>query len=97
MTTESYLLNFGIETRYKNTLEESGLNIRLLGERHTYDSFELELRKYAHLRLNVKYDIDNMQEVLAISDEGYIRFLLEEKYVQSMALADRRAGAAEEL
>lgn len=97
MTTESYLLNFGMETGYKNTLEGSGLNIRLLGERHTYDCFDLEFRKYAHLRWNVKYDPDNMQEVLAVSDEGDIRFLLEEKYQQPMALADRRPGDAEEL
>lgn len=97
MTTESYLLNFGMETGYKNTLEGSGLNIRLLGERHTYDCFDLEFRKYAHLRWNVKYDPDNMQEVLAVSDEGDIRFLLEEKYQQPMALADRRPGDVEEL
>lgn len=97
MTTESYLLNFGMETGYKNTLEGSGLNIRLLGERHTYDTFNLEFRKYAHLRWNVKYDPDNMQEVLAVSDEGDIRFVLEEKYVQPMALADRRSCDAEEL
>ena len=97
MTTESYLLNFGMETGYKNTLEGSGLNIRLLGERHTYDSFDLDFRKYAHLRWNVKYDPDNMSEVLAMSDEGDIRFMLEEKYVQPMALADRRPGDAEQL
>lgn len=97
MTTESYLLTFGMETGHKNTLEGSGLNIRLLGERRTYDSFDLEFRKYAHLRWNVKYDPDNLSEVLAVSDEGDIRFLLEEKYVQPMALADRRPGDAEEL
>ena len=97
MSTESYLLNFGMETGYKNALEGSGLNIRLLGERHTYDSFDLEFRKYSHLRWNVKYDPDDMHEVLAVSDDGDIRFLLEEKYVQPMALADRRPGGAEEL
>lgn len=97
MTTESYLLTFGDETGYKNALEGSGLNIRLLGERRTYDSFDLEFRKYAHIRWNVKYDPDNLQEVLAVSDEGDIRFMLEEKYVQPMALADRRPGDAEEL
>ena len=97
MTTEDYLLTFGMETGYKNTLEGSGLNIRLLGERHTYDSFDLEFRKFAHLRWNVKYDPDDMHEVLAMSDEGDIRFMLEEKYVQPMALADRRAGDAAEL
>lgn len=97
MTTESYLLNFGQETGYKNALEGSGLNVRLLGERHTYDSFDLEFRKYAHLRWNVKFDPDNMREVLAVSDEGDLRFLLEEKYQQPMALADRRPGDSEEL
>ncbi len=97
MSTESYLLNFGLETGYKNTLEGSGLNVKLLGERHSYDSFDLEFRKYAHLRWNIKYDPDNMQEVLAVSDEGDLRFILEEKHVQPMALADRRPGDAEEL
>ena len=97
MTTESYLLTFGEETGYKNALEGRGLNIRLLGERRTYDSFDLEFRKYSHIRWNVKYDPDNLQEVLAVSDEGDIRFMLEEKYAQPMALADRRAGDAEEL
>lgn len=97
MTTESYLLNFGMETGYKNTLEGSGLNVRLLGERHTYDCFDIEFRKYSHLRWTVKFDPDNMHEVLAMNDEEDIRFLLEEKYVQPMALADRRAGDAAEL
>ena len=97
MSTESYLLAFGMETGYKNTLEGSGLNIRLLGERRTYDCFDLEFRKYAHLRWNIKYDPDNLHEVLAVSDEGDIRIMLEEKYVQPMALADRRPGDAGQL
>ncbi len=97
MSTESYLLTFGQQTGFKNTLEGSGLNVRLLGERRTYDSFNLEFRKYAHLRWSIRYDPDNLNEVLAVSDEGDIRILLEEKYVQPMALADRRPGDAEEL
>ena len=97
MSTESYLLTFGQETGFKNTLEGSGLNVRLLGERRTYDSFNLEFRKYAHLRWSIKYDPDNLHEVLAVSDEGDIRILLEEKHLQPMALADRRPGDAEEL
>lgn len=97
MSTESYLLLFGQETGFKNTLEGSGLNIRLLGERHTYDTFDIEFRKFAHLRWNIKFDPEDTREVLAVSDEGDIRFVLEEKYCQPMALADRRAGDAEEL
>lgn len=68
-----------------------------LGERHTYDCFDLEFRKHSHLRWNVKYDPDDMQQVLAVSDEGDLRFMLEEKHVQPMALADRRPGDAEQL
>ena len=97
METTTYLMIFGEQTGYKNSLSGSGLNIKLLGERHTYDSFNLEFRKYSHLRWNVKYDPDDMHEVLAVSDEGDLRFLLEEKYVQPMALADRRPDDAKEL
>lgn len=97
MDTHTFLMLFGEETGYKNALSGSGLNIRLLGERRTYDSFDLNFRKYSHIRWNIKYDPDNLSEVLAVSDEGDIRFLLEEKYVQPMALADRRPGDAEEL
>lgn len=97
MSMESYLLNFGQETGYKNALEGSGLNVRLLGERRTYDSFDLNFRKYDYVRWNVRFDPDDMSQVLAVSDEGDLRFLLEEKYVQPMALADRREGDAEEL
>ncbi|MDE6065234.1 MAG: hypothetical protein K2G27_00235, partial [Duncaniella sp.] len=97
MDTEMYLTLFGEQTGYKNALSGSGLNIRLLGERHTYDSFDLNFRRYSHLRWNIKYDPENLNEVLAVSDDGDIKFVLEEKYVQPMALADRKPGDAEEL
>lgn len=97
MDTASYLMIFGEQTGYKNALCGSGLNVKLLGERHTYDSFDLKFRKYSHLRWNIKFDPDDTSEVLAVSDDGDLRFLLEEKYVQPMALADRRPGDAEEL
>ena len=97
MDNETYLLAFGAETGYKNALEGSGLNVRLLGCRRTYDSFDLEFRKLSYLRWNVRFDPDDMSEVLAVSDDGAYRFLLEEKHLQPMALADRREGDAEEL
>lgn len=97
MDTASYLMIFGEQTGYKNALSGSGLNVRLLGERRTYDSFDIDFRRHSHIRWNVKYDPEDLSEVLAVSDEGDIRFLLEEKYVQPMALADRQPGDAEEL
>lgn len=97
MSRENYLLTFGEETGYKNALEGSGLNVRLLGERHAYDCFDVEFRKYAHLRWSVKYDPEDLSQVLAVSEEGDLRFMLEEKYVQPMALADRQEGDVEQL
>lgn len=45
----------------------------------------------------MKYDPDNLDRVLAVNDDGTLRFMLERKYVQPMALADRKEGDAGEL
>ena len=94
---EQYLLNFGAETGYKNAVEGSGLNVKLLGARCSYDCFDPRFRQYAHVRWNVKYDPDNLDHVLAVNDDGTLRFLLESKYVQPMALAERTEGDAVQL
>ena len=86
---EQYLLHFGDETGYKNALEGSGLNVKLLGARCSYDCFDPRFRQYAHVRWNVKYDPDNLDHVLAVNDDGTLRFLLESKYVQPMAKIER--------
>ena len=89
MPDEQYLLAFGEETGYKNALEGSGLNIRLLGARRQYDCFDVNFRRHAHIRWNVKYDPKDTSRVLAVNDDGTLRFLLEEKYVQPMALVEQ--------
>ena len=97
LSDEQYLLTFGSETGYKNALEGSGLNIRILGQRRQYDTTDLAFRKYSHVRWNVKYDPENLENILAVNDDGSLRFMLKEKYVQPMALADRQEGDAEQL
>lgn len=97
LSTEQYLLNFGAETGYKNALEGSGLNVKLLGARRSYDCFDLRFRQYAHIRWNVKYDPNNLDQVLAVSDDGTLRFMLESKYVQPMALVERTEGDGAQL
>ena len=97
LSDEQYLLTFGSETGYKNALEGSGLNIRILGQRRQYDTTDIAFRQYAHIRWNVKYDPDHLDNVLAVNEDGSLRFMLKEKYVQPMALADRREGDAEQL
>ncbi len=97
MSDEQYLLTFGAETGHKNALEGSGLNVRILGAKRQYDCFDVNFRRYSHIRWNVKYDPNDTRRVLAVSDNGELRFMLEEKYVQPMALVDRQEGDAEEL
>lgn len=97
LSEEQYLLTFGEETGLRNALEGAGLRPTLLGERRVYDCFDPRFREYAHVRWSVKYDPDNLDRVLAVNDDGTLRFMLERKYVQPMALADRKEGDAGEL
>ena len=97
MSRESYLLNFGADTGFKNTLEGCGLRPTLLGVKRDYDCVDVRFREHAGTRWTVKYDPDNLSEVLAVNEDGSLRFMLEEKYVQPMALADRKEGDAEQL
>lgn len=94
LSREQYLLNFGAETGHKNAIEGSGLRPTLLGMKRDYDCFDVRFRQYAGKRWTVKYDPDNLHEVLAVSEDGTLRFMLTEKYVQPMALADRKEGDA---
>lgn len=94
LSREQYLLNFGAETGHKNAIEGSGLRPTLLGMKRDYDCFDVRFRQHAGKRWIVKYDPDNLQDVLAVSEDGKLRFMLTEKYVQPMALADRKEGDA---
>ncbi|MFR2221993.1 MAG: hypothetical protein ACLS7N_03615 [Bacteroides xylanisolvens] len=90
LSREQYLLNFGAETGHKNAIEGSGLRPTILGMKRDYDCFDVRFRQYAGRRWTVKYDPDNLHEVLAVSEDGTLRFMLTEKYVQPMALAAAR-------
>lgn len=97
LSRESYLLNFGSETGFKNVLEGCGLRPTILGVKRDYDCFDISFRDHASERWTVKYDPDDLTEVLAINESGTRRYMLEAKYVQPMALADRKPGDAEQL
>lgn len=97
MSDEQYLLNFGYETGNRNAIEGAGLRPTIMGVKRDYDCFDMRFREYEHVRWTVKYDPDNLQKVLAVNDDGTLRFMLEEKYVQPMALAERMEGDAEAL
>ena len=97
MSDESYLLEFGASTGYTNALQSNGLQPRINGERHTYDCFDLKFRELGHVKWSVRYDEEDLSKVLAVSEDGEYRFMMEEKYMQPMALADRKEGDGAEL
>ncbi len=97
LSREQYLLNFGAETGHKNTLEAGGLRPTLLGAKRDYDCFDIRFREHANVKWVVRYDPNDLTQVLAVSEDESLRFMLTEKYIQPMALADRKMGDAEQL
>jgi hypothetical protein len=97
MDETRFLRLFGEETGYTNRLTHEGVVIKLLGQKRVYDSFDINFRKSANEDWTIKYFADDLTKVLAVNKDGSKAFLLQEKYVQPMALADRKEGDAEEL
>lgn len=96
-TDEQYLLTFGAETGYRNSIEGNGLQLTIGGVKRTYDCFDPKFREYAHIHWAVKFDPDALERVLAVNEDHSLRFMLERKYVQPMALAERRMKDVAEL
>lgn len=97
LSDEQFLLRFGSSTGYSNVLEGSGVRPRIEGRKRQYDCFDIQFREFAHVRWEVLYDSSDLSRVLAVSEDGKRRFVLEEKYIQPMALAERKEGDAEQL
>ena len=97
LSRENYLLTFGNMTGYTNALTGSGLHPTLLGVKRDYDCFDISFREHAGEKWSVLYDPDDTKTVLAVNQSGTLRYMLEEKYVQPMALADRKEGDAQQL
>ena len=56
-----------------------------------------EFRRYSREKWTVRFDPEQPRQAMAVSADGKLRFLLEEKYVQPMALRDRKPGDSDEL
>jgi len=89
MSLESYLLTFGANTGNTNKLKGEGLVITIHGQKHTYESFDINFRHQAHLDWSIQYDTNDLTRVLAVSTDGSERFILNQVYIQPMAIADR--------
>lgn len=101
-TTNEFLRAFGQTTGYTNKLQGDGVTATINGEEHHFDSFDKNFRKYAYVDWCLYFDPTDMGEVLAVNAESHygrlvkvidtVEFMLEEKYVQPMALYDRKEG-----
>ena len=97
MTRADYLLAYGETTSRTIQLESCGLRPQLLGVRRTYDTFDPTFRQYSNADWTVYYDPDDLSNILVTTDEDTRRYLLEEKYIQPMALAEQSEEDRREL
>lgn len=94
---DQYLMLFGSDNGKRQLLQGNGLTLTIGGQKHQYDCFDHRFRDYASTRWQVRYDPDDMQKVLAVNEDETLRFVLEEKYTQPMALIERKEGDSAEL
>ncbi len=94
---EQFLLHYGATTGHRNVLQGTGLRMTIDGVKHDYDSFDPQFRQHTHVKWEVRYDPTDKRRVLAVNEDESLQFLLEEKYVQPMALADRTEDDYREL
>ena len=97
LSWEQYLYWFGEETGNKNMLQGSGLKATIEGIKRDYDCFDINFRRHGTTRWSVRYDPADSSHILAMNDDESLRYVLEEKYIQPMALKDRKEGDYEEL
>lgn len=101
---KDFLSAFG-EVAEPRKLNGDGVRLQVNGQKFWYDCFDPAFREYGHATFFLRYDPSDMDNVLAIEnigtskvpEEGVIRFLLERKYEQPMALMDRKPGDMDEL
>lgn len=90
ISEDLYLYKFGHKTE-PNKLEGQGLTPRIEGIEHWFDCFDLEFRNHSHERWIIHYDPDDTSRALAVAkDKEELRFIVEEKYIQPMALKNRK-------
>lgn len=94
---KNYLLQFGSTTGRSILMQSNGLLPTINGVKHTYDCFDTNFRRHSTTKWNVIYDPDDMSRVLAVNEDQSLQFLMEEKYVQPMALKDRQHGDSDQL
>lgn len=98
---EEYLLLMGETTGRTNKLTGAGLFLEFMGKRLCFDSFDLSLRNYFNEDWVVRFDPDDMSQVLISNTKrlksgrvdkeiGNLRYLLQQDIKVPMALVDQK-------
>lgn len=82
-----YLLAFG-EVGKGNMLTPNGLKLVRDGVEYKFDSFDIEMREHRGERWTLRYDLGDMNQALAVSEDGRLRYMVEAKKKVPMALVD---------
>ena len=97
MPTENFLMALGEKTGYTNQLTGEGIRMKIAGTPVYYDNYEINFRRLNNVDWQVAYNPHDLNEAIAISPKGDYRFMLEQKYIQPMALAERTEDDALQL
>ncbi len=97
LSEQEYFLNLCETKERTNRLSHEGLVLQIDNDKRVYDSFEPAFRRNSHVDWKIIFDPADKSKVMAVNGDGTLRFMLEEKYIQPMALRDRKEGDAEEL
>jgi len=92
-----YLSHLGETSGDTNRLNGPGVILQINKQKFTFDCFDPQFRMHRNEDWIIKYDPADMSQALAVSTDGSLKFMLTDKYVQPMALAERTAGDAPEL
>lgn len=93
----SYLALFGNTRKDTYRLGPQGIVVKYEGKKIQYDCFDERFRDLCYVDWHIKYDPQDMSSVLATTEDGSEQFVLNTKYLQPMALADRKPGDYEAL
>lgn len=98
---EEYLMLMGETSGRTNRLNGQGLMIEMMGERINYESFSFELREHYNEDWVVRYDPDDLSQVLIVNAEatkghrvakeiGTLAYMMHRTMKVPMALADQK-------
>lgn len=87
LNMERYLRVYGEQTR-GNMLTPNGLKVIREGKEYKFDCWDIEMREHRGERWTIHYDIEDMNQALAVSEDGTLRYMIERKKKVPMALVD---------